>query len=137
VEALGGEVTSISIYHWTLPDDLSPLREAVRRIAERRCDVVLFTTSIQLSHLLEVAEGMGRAAEVRRALADDIVIGSVGPVMDTALADCGLRPDVAPAHPKMAALVSVAAEMAGYVLARKRGAQKGGEPCGVATLSKR
>jgi hypothetical protein len=98
----------------------------------------LFTTSIQLSHPLEVAEGVDCVAEVRQALADDIVIGSVGPVMNTALADCGLAPDVVPAHPKMAALVSTAAEMAASVLARKRRTRKGGQGCHVAvTLSKR
>jgi uroporphyrinogen-III synthase len=102
IEELGAEVTALSMYRWTLPDDLRPLSEAVRRIAERVCDVVLFTTSIQLTHLLEVAGGMGLAAEVRRALAEDLVIGSVGPVMNVALADCGLTPDVVPAHPKMA-----------------------------------
>jgi uroporphyrinogen-III synthase len=138
LEALGAKVTAISIYRWTLPDDLTPLREAIRRIVERECDVVLFTTSIQLSHLVEVAEGMGRAAEVRRALAEDIVVGSVGPVMNTALADCGLTPDVVPAHPKMAALVSAAAEIAASVVARKRRIKKGGQGCHVAaTLSKR
>lgn len=138
LEALGAEVTPISIYRWTLPEDLQPLREAIRRIVERECDVVLFTTSIQLSHLLEVAEGMGCAAEVRRALREDMVIGSVGPVMNTALADCGLAPDVVPAHPKMAALVSHAAEKAASVLARKRLTRKGGQECTAAvTLSKR
>ena len=120
VEALGARVTTIAIYRWTLPDDLAPLREAVRRIAERECDVVLFTTSIQLTHLLQVAASIGRDSDVRRALAEDLVIGSVGPVMDTALADCGLTPDIRPAHPKMAVLVRTAAENAASVLSRKR-----------------
>jgi uroporphyrinogen-III synthase len=120
IEHLGATVTPISIYRWALPDDQGPLREAVRRIAARECDVVLFTTSIQLTHLLEVAEAMGRAAEVRQALARDLVVGSVGPVMDAALADAGLTPDVVPAHPKMAVLVRAAAEQAAAVLARKR-----------------
>jgi uroporphyrinogen-III synthase len=138
LEALGAEVTAISVYRWTLPDDLAPLREAVRRIAACECDVVLFTTSIQLTHLLEVAEAMGCVAEVRRALTEEVAIGSVGPVMNTALADCGFRPDIVPMHPKMAALVSAASEMAAPVLARKRGTQKGGQECRVAvTLSKR
>ena len=123
-------MTAISIYRWALPDDLGPLREAIRRIAERECDVVLFTTSIQLTHLLEVAARMGREAEVRRALAEDMAIGSVGPVMDAALADCGLSPDIVPAHPKMPVLVRTAAEMAAGVLARKRRLM-GGERCGA------
>jgi len=92
--------------------------------------VVLFTTSIQLTHLLEVAARMGREAEVRRALAEDMAIGSVGPVMDAALADCGLSPDIVPAHPKMPVLVRTAAEMAAGVLARKRRSM-GGETCGA------
>jgi uroporphyrinogen-III synthase len=121
LEALGAAVSAISIYRWSLPDDARPLREAVRRIASRECDVVLFTTSIQLTHLLDVAADMGRLAEVRLALAEDLAIGSVGPVMDAALADCGFTPDIVPAHPKMAVLVRAAAEMAAAVVARKRG----------------
>ncbi len=120
LETLGARVTAISIYRWTLPDDLGPLREAVHRIAERECDVVVFTTSIQLVHLLEVAGQMGRAGEVRRALAEDLVVASVGPIMNTALADYGVEPDIVPAHPKMGILVRAAAEMAASVLARKR-----------------
>lgn len=120
LESLGAEVSPIAIYRWTLPDDTGPLREAVRRIAKRECDVVLFTTSIQLTHLLEVAAAMSLGTEVRRALEADLVIGSVGPVMDAALADCGFAPDVVPAHPKMAVLVRSAAETAGSILARKR-----------------
>jgi uroporphyrinogen-III synthase len=122
VKAFGAEVSTIAIYRWALPDDPQPLREAVRRIAARECDVVLFTTSIQLVHLLDVAGDMGRLAEVRQALADDLAIGSVGPVMDATLVDYGFTPDIVPAHPKMAILVRTAAEMAASVVARKRGA---------------
>jgi uroporphyrinogen-III synthase len=120
LQELGAEVSGISIYRWGLPDDVGPLREAVRRIAHRECDVVLFTTSIQLTHLLEVAAGMGLEGEVRRALEEDLVIGSVGPVMNAALADAGLCPDIIPAHPKMAVLVRAAAEMSASILLRKR-----------------
>lgn len=120
LESLGAAVYPVAIYRWTLPDDLTPLREAVRRVAARECDVVLFTTSIQLTHLLEVAAAMGRETEVRKALAENIAIGSVGPVMDAALAEEGLAPDIVPAHPKMAVLVRTAAEMTAAVLQRKR-----------------
>ena len=121
LEQLGAEVSAISIYRWTLPDDTTLLQEAVRRIARRECDVVLFTTSIQLTHLLEVAESMGLLDEVRRSLQEDLAIGSVGPVMDAALADHGFAADIVPPHPKMPVLVRTAAETAASVLARKRG----------------
>jgi len=126
LEGLDAQVCPISIYRWGLPDDPGPLQEAVRRIAYRRCDVVLFTTSIQLTHLLEVAASMGLESEVRQALDQDLAIGSVGPVMNVALADAGLSPDVVPAHPKMAVLVRAAAEVAGQVLMRKRQAKAPG-----------
>jgi uroporphyrinogen-III synthase len=120
LQELGAEVSAIAIYRWALPDDPAPLRDAVRRIAARECDVVLFTTSIQLVHLLDVAEEMGVAATVRQALAKDIVIGSVGPVMTETLADYGMPPDIVPEHPKLPVLVRAAAEQAHSILARKR-----------------
>jgi uroporphyrinogen-III synthase len=120
LERLDAHVFPLAIYRWALPDDVGPLREAVLRIADGRCDVVLFTTSIQLTHLLEVSEEMGRAAEVRRALMEHVAIGSVGPVMNVALADHGFSPDIVPSHPKMPALVRAAAQMAASVLSTKR-----------------
>ena len=128
LRALGKEVTTVFIYRWELPEDVSELREAVRRIASRNCDVVLFTTSIQLVHLLQVASEMGLAADVRRALADDIAVASVGPVMTAALVEHHLRPDIVPPHPKMGVLVRVAAEEAAQVLSRKRALKP--EPAG-------
>jgi uroporphyrinogen-III synthase len=120
LRAMGKSVNTVFIYRWEMPDDPSGLREAVRRIATRRCDVVLFTTSIQLAHLLQVASEMGLAAEVRQALAGDIAVASVGPVMTAALEEHNLRPDIVPPHPKMGVLVKVAAEEAAAVLTRKR-----------------
>ena len=118
--ALGAQVTPIAIYRWALPDDQGPLREAVRRIADGQFDVVLFTTSIQLIHLLQVAGSMGRESDVRHALAEEIAIGSIGPVMDAALIEYGFVPDIRPAHPKMPVLVRTAAGNAASVLTRKR-----------------
>ena len=120
VRGLGAEVSPIAIYRWALPDDTSALREAVRRVAARECDVVLFTTSIQLTHMLEVAAELGLADEVLCALKNDLVVGSVGPVMNAALADYGLTPDIEPAHPKMAVLVRTAAELSGGLVSRKQ-----------------
>ena len=120
LESLGGVVTPVCIYRWELPTDTGPLREAARRIAQRECDVVIFTTSIQLTHLLQVAAADGIEREVLRALADNIVVASVGPIMDAALITHGLNPDIIPAHPKMGILVRAAAENAHTELARKR-----------------
>jgi uroporphyrinogen-III synthase len=120
LEELGAQVTALEVYRWSLPDDLNPLQEAVRRITRREFDVVVFTTSIQLVHLLQVAEQMGRAQEVRQALREDLAVASVGPIMNATLTGEGIDPDIVPAHPKMGILVRAAAENAVPVLARKR-----------------
>lgn len=125
LEASGRQVVPISIYRWELPDDTSAIREAARRIATRACEVVIFTTSIQLVHLLQIASEMGIEQEVRSALANDLVVASVGPIMNAALAEQGLEADIIPAHPKMGILVRAAAEQAASALSRKRDALRG------------
>jgi uroporphyrinogen-III synthase len=122
LESLGAAVTPVALYRWELPDDLAPLQEAVRRLASRQFDVVLFTSSIQLDHLLEVASGLRLEGAVRHALSADIVIASIGPVMTGALIAQGWPPDVVPRHPKMWSLVKAAAEDSAGILAAKRSA---------------
>jgi uroporphyrinogen-III synthase len=107
---LGAAVTPISLYRWELPDDKEPLREAVRRLGSQQVDVVLFTSSIQLDHLFEVARELDAEAAVRHALANEVVIASVGPVMTTTLEAYGFPPHIVPVHPKMGSLVKAAAE---------------------------
>jgi uroporphyrinogen-III synthase len=120
LEALGARVSCIAIYRWDMPADMEPLREAARRLAARAVDVVLFTSSIQLDHLMQVAEEMGIAAEVHSALAEHAALASVGPIMTAALEAAGLPVDIIPIHPKMAGLVKAAAENAAGVLGQKR-----------------
>lgn len=119
LERLGACVTPVVLYRWELPDDLQPLQEAARRIAAGECDVLLFTSSIQLDHLFEIAGNLGLEDDVRRALSR-IAIASIGPVMTSALETQGFPPDIIPRHPKMWALVKAAGEQAAAALASKR-----------------
>lgn len=112
LERLGAKVSPIVLYRWELPDDLGPLREAVTRLAGGAVDVILFTSSIQLDHLLLVASEMGMEDAVRSALANQVVIASVGPVMTASLEAHGFSPAIVPNRPKMAPLVTAAAERA-------------------------
>jgi len=119
LEDLGAQVTPVAIYRWALPDDIEPLKEAVRRLAERQFEVVLFTSSVQLDHLYEVSRLMGMEESVSQALRGDVAIASVGPIMTAALESYGLRADIIPNHPKMGSLVKAAAESARTVLLAK------------------
>jgi uroporphyrinogen-III synthase len=55
LQNLGAQVSSVSLYRWQLPDDVDPLRKAAHRLARDEFEIVLFTSSIQLEHLLEIA----------------------------------------------------------------------------------
>lgn len=127
LQELGATVEPIALYRWELPDDLQPLRQAVARIAGGGCDVVLFTSSVQLENLLTIARNMGLEADVRHALRNQLVVGSIGPVMNDALTAEGIPPDVIPRHPKMWALVKAAAEEAAAVLAANQSRRTAGE----------
>jgi uroporphyrinogen-III synthase len=120
LQALGATVHPVAVYRWEMPEDLEPLRESARRLAAGGFDVVIFTTSIQLVHLLEIARDMGIEGQVRKALQEQTAIASVGPIMNAALAEHGFEPDIVPVHPKMGVLVRAAAEQAATVLQRKR-----------------
>jgi uroporphyrinogen-III synthase len=119
LEALGAEVATVPIYRWNLPEDMGPLRQAAHRIADRECEMVIFTTSIQLTHLMEVARMEGIESGVRASLATHALIASVGPIMDAALVAQQLTPDIVPPHPKMGILVRSAAQGWQEALARK------------------
>uniref|UniRef100_Q02CL4 Uroporphyrinogen III synthase HEM4 n=1 Tax=Solibacter usitatus (strain Ellin6076) TaxID=234267 RepID=Q02CL4_SOLUE len=120
LERLGCRVTPVALYRWELPDDVRPLREAAARLAAREFDVVLFTSSIQLDHLLQIARTLGLEQEVCRAMRHDVVVASIGAVMTSALIAHGRPPDVIPKHPKMWSLVKAASDEAAAVLAAKR-----------------
>jgi uroporphyrinogen-III synthase len=115
----GAKVTRVPVYHWALPEDTAPLRKAIETIAHGEVDVALFTTSIQVVHLLQIAAEMNLEQDVRRAFAR-IVTGSIGPVTSEALREHGIEPDFEPSHPKMGILVNEAARSANEMLERKR-----------------
>ncbi len=111
LRARGAEVTPVRVYQWDLPADTEPLREAVRRLAKREVDVVMFTTSIQAVHLFRIAAELGMEKEVRDGL-QEAMVASIGPTTTEALEEFGIHPAMEPSHPKMGFLVKEAAEKA-------------------------
>ena len=87
----GARVTRVPVYRWALPVDVAPLRAAVRALAREEIDVVLFTTSIQVSHLLQIASEMSQEEPLRKGL-ERCVITSIGPTTSEELHSHGLEP---------------------------------------------
>jgi uroporphyrinogen-III synthase len=119
LRAKAAEVTTVPVYQWDLPLDCGPLREAVRRLADGEFDVAMFTTSIQVPHLIRIAAEEGLEDEVRRAL-KKIVVASVGPSTSETLREFGFEPDMEPSHPKMGFLVNETAARAAEILRLKQ-----------------
>jgi uroporphyrinogen-III synthase len=115
----GAQVTRVPVYEWDLPQDTTPLREAVSALARHEVDVALFTTSIQVIHLLKIAEEMKLQDQVRQAFGN-IFVGSIGPVTSDELRSHGIAPDFEPSHPKMGFLVNEAAERSAAALEAKK-----------------
>lgn len=118
------KVTRVPVYHWALPKDTKPLRQAVEAIARGEIDVALFTTSVQVAHLLQIAREMNMELQIRRAF-ERIAVGSIGPVTSEALRDEKLTVDFEPEHPKMGFLVNEAGRRATEIVAEKRAGSSG------------
>ena len=115
----GAQVTRVPVYQWALPEDLAPLHAAIRTLAAGEIDVVLFTTSVQVAHLFQVAAEMNLEESMRQGLSRAIV-ASIGPTTSEELQRRGIRADLEPSHPKMGFLVKEAAERSAELLRRKR-----------------
>ncbi len=119
LKARGARLLRVPVYRWALPDDLSPIKEAITRLLDARVQVVIFTTAVQIVHVLEVADKMGKKKETADAL-NKTVIASVGPDCSEALKSQGITVDIEPESPKMGPLIIAVAEKAAAILPKKR-----------------
>jgi uroporphyrinogen-III synthase len=109
LRARGADVKAVRVYQWDLPENIEPLRESARRLAAGDFAIALFTTAVQIVHLVRVAEELGIAQQVLEGLRRSM-IGSIGPTTTEALEEYGVNPAFEPSHPKMGFLVREAAE---------------------------
>ncbi|HUY38595.1 MAG TPA: uroporphyrinogen decarboxylase [Candidatus Binataceae bacterium] len=119
LEARGAQVSVVPVYRWTMPTDLEPLRAALRAIVDGRADAAIFTSSHQVTNVMQIAQAGGIDAEVRHGLAA-MAVGSIGPVCSEELRAHGIAVDFEPAHPRLGHLVKDALTRAPVIVAEKR-----------------
>ena len=119
LEARGATVTRAPIYRWGFPEDIAPLEANVQRIAAGGIDVILFTSSQQVVHVLATADRLGLDEQLRQALGHT-VIASIGPTTSATLRKEGLAVEIEPEHPKLGHLIRIAADQAPALVRRKR-----------------
>lgn len=119
LEQRGARVISLSVYQWALPEDTGPLQNAIEATIRGDVHVLLVASSVQIRHLFEVAEQMGKGESLEKALTT-IVIASIGPLTSEEIRSRGLNVDIECTHPKMGFLVQEAAQKSRELLERKR-----------------
>jgi uroporphyrinogen decarboxylase len=119
LEARGASVTIVPVYRWTLPADRGPLRAALNAIAAGNADVAIFTSSNQVTNVIQLADAEGIGNEVKRGFAR-MAIGSIGPVCSEQIRAYGLNVDFEPEHSRLGHLVKEAAAQATLILIAKR-----------------
>jgi uroporphyrinogen-III synthase len=115
----GARVAPVPVYLWDFPEDTAPLRAAVNAIIARQIDVALFTTSVQVTHLFQIAE-QDRKRDALKSGLENVVKASIGPTTSEVLRSYGLPIDLEASHPKMGFLVKEAAEQSEILLQRYR-----------------
>lgn len=115
----GAIAVPVHVYEWALPEDKAPLKAAVSALIHKEIDIVLFTASVQLQHLLEVAEEMKQRNELLQAL-NQTVVASIGPTTSQTLKAQDILVDMEPSHPRMGFLVKEAADRSAELLRAKR-----------------
>jgi uroporphyrinogen decarboxylase len=119
LEARGAEVAIVPVYRWALPSDRGPLLAALNLIASGEADAAIFTSSNQVTNVLQVADAEGLGDSVRRGFCA-MAIGSVGPLCSEQLRTHGIKVDFEPQHPKLGHLIKEAAARAASIVASKR-----------------
>jgi uroporphyrinogen-III synthase len=123
----GAEVFPVPVYEWALPEDTAPLRDAITALTKNEIDVSLFTSSIQLRHLLQIAEEMQLREEAIQAL-NRTMVASIGPLTSETLREHGVKVSMEPSHPKMGFLVKEAADQSGELIRQSARRSKSQDP---------
>ncbi len=119
LEARGARVTIVPVYRWTMPVDRAPIRAALNAIAAGAADVAIFTSSNQVTNVIQLAEADGIGDGVKRGFAR-MAVGSIGPVCSEQIRAHGLRVDFEPEHSRLGHLVKAAAAQAASILLANR-----------------
>jgi uroporphyrinogen-III synthase len=114
----GAEVFPVRVYRWELPEDISPLKSAIRSLIQNQVDVVMFTSSVQFVHAARIAAEMGVAEKFIEAL-NRAIVASIGPIASETLRENGVAVDLEPTHPKMGFLVKETAEKSAELTRKK------------------
>jgi uroporphyrinogen-III synthase len=110
LRARSASLHEICLYEWRLPDDTAALEQFVDEIVTGKVDAIAVTSQIQIRHLFQIADKLGKHEALIDALGGKVVVAAVGPVCASALRAHGVVPHVQPSHPKMGPMLIALAD---------------------------
>ena len=107
------ELVEVPVYRWLMPADARPAKRLIETMCAGAVDAVTFTSQPSVHHLFRIAEGLGRAGDLRAACNGAVIPVCVGPVCaDAALAE-GITSPRWPDPPRLAAMIRLVASALG------------------------
>ena len=110
LRARDARLEELCLYEWRMPEDRRPLTALLNDLIDHRVTAVVFTSQIQCRHLFQLAQDLGKSADLLEALNEATIVAAIGPVCAATLRAHGITPDVLPAQPKMGPLVAALAD---------------------------
>lgn len=105
LRAMAGDLVELPVYQWNLPDDQGPARRLIEACLDGEVQALTFTAQPAVRNLFRIAEGMGRADDLRQALNGPLLPACVGPVCAQAAREEGIERPVWPQPPRLPAMV--------------------------------
>lgn len=118
LESAGAAVTPIDAYGASLPTDREPAHALVDAACAGRLAAVTFTTAPAVHNLFSIADGRGRADELRAAFNGGVVAACVGPVCAEGASDEGVLDPLVPTRARLVPLVQTLTERLAAGVAR-------------------
>jgi uroporphyrinogen-III synthase len=107
--ALGADAVDLPVYRWELPEDTRAAARLVDAVIDGDVDVVTFTSSPAVHHLLAIAAADGRRDALLDALQRDVVTACVGPVCAETAEAAGIPSPIVPRRSRLGAMVQALA----------------------------
>jgi uroporphyrinogen-III synthase len=103
------ELVEVPVYRWLMPEDTGPAARLIEEMCAGEADAVTFTSQPAVHHLFRIAEGLGRADELRAACNTAVLSVCVGPVCAEAAREEGIIRPLWPDPPMLAAMIRLVA----------------------------
>lgn len=90
------ELIQFPVYETRIPTDQTEVLELIKDILESKEDIITFTSSATARNLFQIAKENGLEDNLKKAVNDQLLVVSIGPVTTKTLEDLGIKVQITP-----------------------------------------